>query len=639
MKTISEKTMTVLTSDESADNQSQSVSSLVDEIGTLDLFLDKWFTDAVQAHDAKAEVLRDRSELIKELEKHQGLSELRSLTLASDESRITGPAIRCGLKPGSVVGNCEVDHLLASGGCGHVFRGRHTQLGIEVAVKVLDVGKAAGDTQMADRFLVEARALAKLRHQNIVRIYEVGEYNDLYFLIMDFIEGQDLSQFIRARGAMELDQAMKVMLQVSSALAAVHKSGVIHRDIKPGNVMIDDGGDAILMDFGLAKMGAMDEDDNHKPLTIEGAFMGTPQFVAPEQIKDAASVGPATDVYSLGLTFYQLLTGELGISGTSLLDVVDQQKSYMPPAPHTIRAEIPEAISAIVMKMISKAPSSRYPDAGAVVDALHAARGNAVGAGAGAAKPVPVVSETTAVRPRFIPYAACAMVALVVLVGGLVLALQKTPAQGGTTNTGMAAAEGMHARPRIFTVLPFSGVEDRTASMAAMEAIARKGYRVVEREQIDSILAEISLSKEKLTAADSSIQVGRLTGAQIVITGSASASGLLVRAYDVETSEILGMKQVSQADLGGQFDSFLEEICKRLSYFSVVQSSDGDIVILEHGREYGATPGMTVRILGEGGRTAALATIVEVSDKRVEAKIVSKSGVVEAGMRAEEVKE
>jgi tRNA A-37 threonylcarbamoyl transferase component Bud32 len=203
----------------------------------------------------------------------------------------------------------EIVALLGKGGMGAVYKARQSQLGRLVAVKILppEVGR---DPAFAERFSREARALAQLHHQNIVGVYDFGQSGDLYYFVMEYVDGANLRELIRA-GKLTPEQALGIVPQVCEALQFAHDEGIVHRDIKPENILVDSRGRVKIADFGLAKLlGRLAEDVS---LTRTHQVMGTMHYMAPEQMQAASTVDHRADIYSLGVVLYELLTGELPI--------------------------------------------------------------------------------------------------------------------------------------------------------------------------------------------------------------------------------------------------------------------------------------------------------------------------------------
>ncbi|MBM3991785.1 MAG: serine/threonine protein kinase [Planctomycetes bacterium] len=241
----------------------------------------------------------------------------------------------------------ELVELIGRGGMGAVYKAVQKGLQRTVAIKVLPAD-AAADPTFAERFTREGRALARLDHPNIVGIHDSGVAGGLYYFVMEFVDGANLRQMVRA-GKVEPVQALGIVSQVCEALQYAHEEGIVHRDIKPENILVDRRGRVKIADFGLAKLlGAAQTDLN---LTRTQQAMGTPHYMAPEQWEKPAEVDHRADIYALGVVFYELLTGELPLG------------RFAPPS-HKLQVDV--KVDEVVLKSLAKEPALRYQSAGAV---------------------------------------------------------------------------------------------------------------------------------------------------------------------------------------------------------------------------------------------------------------------------------
>ncbi len=254
--------------------------------------------------------------------------------------------------------------LVARGGMGEVWSARDIVLGRRVAVKVL-LPKLAGDPGFAARFLAEARAMAALSHPGIVEIYDFGQADGLAFLVMQFVEGESLVSLIRRGGAVAPEQAMRLVSQAADAIEAAHRQGIVHRDVKPANLLLRSDGRLALTDFGIARILATDR------LTIGEQIVGTSSYLAPEQVT-GHEIGPATDVYALGVVAYELLTGTRPFEADTPFGVALKQV-HEPPPP--LPTSIPEPVRDVVARALAKHPEARWPSAAALAQAAASAVG------------------------------------------------------------------------------------------------------------------------------------------------------------------------------------------------------------------------------------------------------------------------
>jgi serine/threonine protein kinase len=270
---------------------------------------------------------------------------------------------------GQTFGDVELLEELGQGGMGVVYKARQKSLDRLVAVKLLLAEHQADAVRLA-RFQAEARAAASLNHSNIVQIYQVGECSFGHYFAMEYIDGETLETIIQ-RSKIGIPTAVALMSKVAEAVHYAHSKGIVHRDLKPGNIMLDRGARPVVMDFGIAKFVG-----KSSRLTLEGAIMGTPAFMAPEQAGEAHDlVGPLSDVYSLGAVLYMLLTGRVPYDeGSTLRTVLKVIGPDMPPTVRSLRPQVPVELDQLCMKCLSKRPADRYPSAQALAQELRRIR-------------------------------------------------------------------------------------------------------------------------------------------------------------------------------------------------------------------------------------------------------------------------
>jgi len=280
---------------------------------------------------------------------------------------------------GRHIGPYQVLEKIGQGGMATVYRGLHAELDRHVAIKVL-AGALPTTPELIQRFQREAKTIATLRHPNIVQVYDFGPLDGTYYLAMEYVEGSDLAAEMRRRWAagqaFRPDEILGLLSQVADALDYAHAQGVIHRDVKPGNVLLaassEVGGlrQAILTDFGLA---TLRRTRATLITTIGQNVLGTPEYTAPEQALDAQAANPQSDIYSLGCILYELVTGHLPFEGDSALSIALMAISSDPMPPRAHVPNLPGAVERVILCALDKEPKRRFVTARALVDALHRA--------------------------------------------------------------------------------------------------------------------------------------------------------------------------------------------------------------------------------------------------------------------------
>ena len=257
----------------------------------------------------------------------------------------------------------RIEERLGIGGMGTVYRARHVLIDRPVAIKILNQRFVEDDAARA-RFEREAKAAGRLQHLNAVSVTDFGETSEGYvYIVMELLEGRTLREIVAKEAPLEIARAVSIMLQTAAAVAAAHEAGVIHRDLKPANIFVTQRSDvpAIVkvLDFGIAKLAAESlDDEDPKNLTQVGVMIGTPRYMSPEQC-NGLPLTPASDVYSLGVIFYEMLTGSVPFSGSSPLAIAVKHSTHLPRPPREIVMLIPEDLEWLVLRALEKRPEDR----------------------------------------------------------------------------------------------------------------------------------------------------------------------------------------------------------------------------------------------------------------------------------------
>jgi predicted Ser/Thr protein kinase len=271
---------------------------------------------------------------------------------------------------GSKLGPYEVLEPLGRGGMAEVYKGLHPTLGRTVALKLLPAALAS-DEEFRRRFEREARVVAGLKHPHIIQVFDCGDQDGVYYMVMEYIEGSDLGHRMRASGPMPTAQVRAIIAELAGALDYAHAQGIVHRDIKPSNVMLEPitatggrGERSVLMDFGIARMvGSMTK------ITSTG-LIGTFDYMSPEQIRDAKDVDGRADIYSLGVMAFQMVTGKLPFMASNPGALLIAHMQQPAPDPRSLRPDLPEEISVAILRSLEKDPADRFATAGAIAETM-----------------------------------------------------------------------------------------------------------------------------------------------------------------------------------------------------------------------------------------------------------------------------
>ena len=442
----------------------------------------------------------------------------------------------------------EIVRLVGRGGMGAVYEAKDLELERKVAIKVIREELAA-EPEVLRRFKQELITARQVSHRNVVRIFDLGESDGTKFITMEFVEGVDLCTLLQERGAFSLPEAIEVMRQACAGVEAAHAEGVIHRDLKPANVMLSENGRVHVMDFGIARSA------ESSGMTQTGAVVGTLEYMAPEQAKGEAT-DQRSDLYALGLIFYELLTGAQAFKADTPFGSLYRRTQGPPPDPDREKTTVPLAVKAILFRMLQVEPANRYQTASEVLADLQAWQsGTAVVKAAPSTANAAVLPKHSWLSRR----ALAALIVILVVVATGLLAFRLTDRPERTPGAVKAMVADFHND----TGDPvFAGTLEPTMSIALEGAPfitlfnrgqARKAAQQLKpgSEQLDQDLARLVASRE---------------GVQVVITGSiANASDgyrVSVRAVDAVTGKMIGHEELTAKSK----DDVLPTIAKLATY-------------------------------------------------------------------------
>ncbi|RJP15674.1 MAG: hypothetical protein C4520_19825 [Candidatus Abyssobacteria bacterium SURF_5] len=326
------------------------------------------------------------------------------------------------------LGKYELLKEIGKGGMGNVYLARDSESNATVALKVLPP-EFTRTPKYIERFRREAKAVARLNHPNIIKIFDIGEQESTHYFAMEYLGGMTLRKLLEQRGRLPVAEAISILVQIADALDTAHAQGIIHRDVKPDNIMSDESGKFKIMDFGIAHT------EQGTRLTVTGTIMGTPEYMSPEQASGTA-VDKRTDIYALGIVLYEMLTGKVPFNAQTAVEILQMHITKMPESPKLINPEIPGNLSNIIAKMIEKQPANRYESFRHVINALTQALPEHLRAAGGVtakeiaaaapppaqARPAPRVRERVILQtPTTVRVALAASILLNVLLFGVLL--------------------------------------------------------------------------------------------------------------------------------------------------------------------------------------------------------------------------
>ena len=325
------------------------VSRRDDEIGRL-----------ARVFDSMAAQIQARTERLR-----QQVRDLQGEIAAAQEAGpVEEATVGAGLETGQrFADRFEVIGTIGEGGMGKVYRARDEKLGEEVAIKTLRP-ELVSDPVLVERFKTETRLARKITHRNVVRTHDFGEWGGVYFLTMEYVEGITVRDLIDQRGHLSVSATLAIARQLVDSLAVAHEVGVIHRDIKPQNLLLDADGVLKVMDFGVARLA-----ERSNNLTEAGLILGTPSYMPPEQLL-GDSVDARCDLYAVGVILYECLTGRLPFEAQSTISLIAKVLNDQPAAPNTLQDDVPPAFSSLVMALLSKRADDRIQTAPELAERL-----------------------------------------------------------------------------------------------------------------------------------------------------------------------------------------------------------------------------------------------------------------------------
>jgi eukaryotic-like serine/threonine-protein kinase len=432
------------------------------------------------------------------------------------------------IAPGSDFGpRYRIEALLGQGGMGRVYKAYDKDLDRTVAIKVVREG-AIGQADALKRFKQELVLASKISHKNILRIHDMGDVGGLRFISMAYVEGQDLQHIIRDNPKMPIERVLKFAQQIADALAAAHAEGVVHRDLKPQNLLVDKADQIFVCDFGLAKS----FEEGAIGMTRTGAFLGTPRYMSPEQVEGKPADGRA-DLYSFGLILYEMVTGDVPFTGESTLKVMYQRIQEKPKSPKTLNPDLPNWLVRLIMRCLERDPAARYQNAYEILADLQGSNSMSGISRSGISRSG---SQSVVIQlPEFASHKWVWIVAGVVVL--LLLALAIPPVRhlipglrgGGKAITDNSEASGIPpiSSGRFVAVLPLQVLGDQSQlgflAQGIQEALSAKLF------QLKGVHVTSSDAAAKADQKQSLQKIARSLGANMLVQGMVQGNGDKIR--------------------------------------------------------------------------------------------------------------
>ena len=457
-------------------------------------------------------------------------------------------------------GRYEIIEELGKGGMGKVYRVEDKKIKEEVALKLIKP-EIASDKKTIERFRNELRMARKISHRNVCRMYDLGEEKGTHYITMEYVPGEDLKSFIRRSEQLTVGKAIFIAKQVCDGLEEAHRLGVIHRDLKPQNMMIDKEGNARIMDFGIARS------LKGKGITGAGVMIGTPEYMSPEQV-EGKEVDQRSDIYSLGVNLYEMVTGQVPFEGDTPFTIGVKHKSETPKDPKELNTQIPEDLSKVILRCMEKDKEKRYQSAGELCSELTKIEQGIPTTEREIPKRKPITSReiTVTFSPKKLLIPALVIAALVIAVVIILLLLPQ---------------KELITAPKIENSIAVISFKNQTGDKAydylkeaipnlLITSLEQSGaHYVVTWERMYDLLKQIGKEDAETIDRDLGFKVCRMEGVEFIILGSFIKAGEMfatdVKVLDVETKKLLKSASSKGEGEGSIIKTQIDELSREIS--------------------------------------------------------------------------
>jgi len=460
------------------------------------------------------------------------------------------------LKTGTIfAGRFEVIEELGKGGMGKVYKVLDKEVNEKIALKLLKP-EIATDEKTIERFRNELKFARKIGHPNVCRMYDLNREGDTHYITMELVSGEDLKSTITRIGQFPVGKAISIAKQVCDGLAEAHRLGVVHRDLKPQNIMLDKEGNARIMDFGIARS------LKAKGITGAGVMIGTPEYMSPEQV-EVKDVDQRSDIYSLGVILYEMVTGRLPFEGETSIAIAMKHKSEAPQDPGKLNTQIPDELSRVILKCLEKDRERRYQSGGEVRSELEAIEKGMPTTERVVPRRKPITSKeitvTFSIKKLFVP--ALAVLAIVVAV---VIILQFLP-QKEIVKTSVAVISFENQTGE----KSYDYLQKAIPNLLITSLEQSKYLSVTTWERMHDLLKQIGKEDTETIESELGFELCRMEGVDAIVTGSFVKAGDVfatdVKVLDVKTKNLLKSAQSKGEGVGSILDKQIGELSKEIS--------------------------------------------------------------------------